>query len=53
MEKKEIQQKTIHYTQMSCSLDLAKNSESLNTIRDHSLKIKPEKRSKYYQMIPK
>ena len=40
MEKREIQHKKINYRQMSCSLDLAKNSESLNAIRNYGLKIK-------------
>ena len=38
---------------MSSSLDLCKDNKSLNILHNHSINMKPEKKSKYYQMMKK
>lgn len=38
---------------MSSSLDLLRKNNSLNILQNHSLNIKPEKQSKFYQLTKK
>jgi len=53
MEKQEMKHKKLFYTQMSSSMDLSRQNESLNLLHNHSIAIKPEKQSKYYQIMKK